>query len=131
MNLQLTRKTGFYGMGSPFVLLVNGKKYGAIRQGQTKTIQLADTEAQGVIIVKFSILQSTPYYYDVKKTADQELEVVFNPSFVLLYIGLFLLLVVAAAGLVFLVIGLIAYFVFLVMMSRRALVIRPISKEVY
>lgn len=127
MDLRITRKTGFYGMGSPFSLLINGKKQGGISQGQTKEIPLSDTNTQGEIVVKFSLLQSQPYPYDINKPDSLDLEVVFNPSFVLIYIGLFLALITAMQSVGFLIVGLASYVVFLVFMSRRALVIRPVT----
>lgn len=40
MKIKLTRKTGFYGMGSPIVLWINGKKTRSINNNQSITFEV-------------------------------------------------------------------------------------------
>lgn len=58
MEIKLTRKTGFYGMGSPLVLWIDGKKTKSISNNQSITL---DVTAPFTMQITFFWLKSPIY----------------------------------------------------------------------
>lgn len=58
MDVRVTRRTGFYGMGSPIQLRINGKKKGQLNHNQSVLLKL---EAPFTMQVSFYWLKSPVY----------------------------------------------------------------------
>ncbi|MFY1068515.1 hypothetical protein [Enterococcus sp. AD013-P3] len=129
MGLKLSRKTGFYGMGSGFRVTINGRPQGSIGNEETKVYELPEDQATGTVQISFSLLKSKPYYYDLRKKPQLHLEVTMNPSVVLVYLFLFVLLLVATQNLLLLAGGLVAFVIFLTVMLRQAFLIKEASEN--
>ena len=74
MELQLTRRTGFYGMGSPLEIMQGKKRIAAINHQQTIFLALAE---QTPIRVRMFFLESQPFQLPKGQSA-LKLEVVMN-----------------------------------------------------
>ena len=86
MELQLTRRTGFYGMGSPLEVMQGKKRIAAINHQQTIFLGLAE---QTPIRVRMFFLESQPFQLPKGQSA-LKLEVVMNPALKRIYIGFYL-----------------------------------------
>ncbi|MFS1028406.1 hypothetical protein ACFC89_06950 [Enterococcus casseliflavus] len=86
MELQLTRRTGFYGMGSPLEVMQGKKRIAAINHQQTIFLALAE---QTPIRVRMFFLESQPFQLPKGQSA-LKLEVVMNPALKRIYIGFYL-----------------------------------------
>ena len=85
MELQLTRRTGFYGMGSPLEVMQGKKRIAAINHQQTIFLELAE---QTPIRVRMFFLESQPFQLPQGQSA-LKLEIVMNPTLKRLYRLLF------------------------------------------
>lgn len=128
MGLMISRKTGFYGMGSGFRVTINGKSQGNIRNEETKEYEVPEDQLTGSLQISFSLLKSKPYYYDLRKNPQLQLEVVMNPAVVLIYLFLFVALIFAAWNLLLLIAALAAFAIFLAFMLQQAFLIREVAE---
>lgn len=85
MELQLTRRSGFYGMGSPLEVMQGKKRIAAINHQQTIFLALAE---QTPIRVRMFFLESQPFQLPKGQSA-LKLEVVMNPALKRIYRLLF------------------------------------------
>lgn len=85
MKIRFTRQTGFYGMGSPIQLLVNGEPAVWLNNDQSKELELEDSFT---VQVKFYLLKSPIYHIEKPKTAYL---IMMNPKVIRIYLFFFLL----------------------------------------
>ncbi|MGM0124242.1 hypothetical protein IGI37_001616 [Enterococcus sp. AZ194] len=86
MKLFVTRQTGFYGMGSPIDLLVNGEKKTVLQHQQTKELDLPNKPL--TLQIKFSFLLRSPIY-TIQPSPIKSYTVVMNPKLIQIYLILF------------------------------------------
>ncbi|MFV0557142.1 MAG: hypothetical protein ACK5MW_00625 [Enterococcus sp.] len=86
MQLKLTRKTGFFGMGSPLVVRITQEQKALLNHQQTVQLELPNQMC--TVQVTFFLLKS-PVYQVHQTTA---LEVTMNPKLLLVYLLLFALM---------------------------------------
>ena len=132
MELQLTRRTGFYGMGSPLEVMQGKKRITAINHQQTIFLALAE---QTPIRVHMFFLESQPFQLPKGQSA-LKLEVVMNPALKRIYIGFYLslflmmgvlgLLSISLYSLLFVGVYLVAYFVFVLIYLKKAYLIKEV-----
>lgn len=132
MELQLTRRTGFYGMGSPLEIMQGKKRIAAINHQQTIFLALAE---QTPIRVRMFFLESQPFQLPQGQSA-LKLEVVMNPALKRVYIGFYLslflmigvlgLLSISLYSLIFVGVYLVAYFVFVLIYLKKAYLIKEV-----
>ncbi|MCX4166912.1 hypothetical protein [Enterococcus casseliflavus] len=132
MELQLTRRTGFYGMGSPLEVMQGKKRIAAINHQQTIFLGLAE---QTPIRVRMFFLESQPFHLPKDQSA-LKLEVVMNPALKRIYIGFYLslflmmgvlgLLSISLYSLLFAGVYLVAYFVFVLIYLKKAYLIKEV-----
>ena len=132
MELQLTRRTGFYGMGSPLEVMQGKKRIAAINHQQTIFLALAE---QTPIRVRMFFLESQPFQLPQGQSA-LKLEVVMNPALKRVYIGFYLslflmigglgLLSISLYSLLFVGVYLVAYFVFVLIYLKKAYLIKEV-----
>lgn len=132
MELQLTRRTGFYGMGSPLEVMQGKKRIAAINHQQTIFLALAE---QTPIRVRMFFLESQPFQLPKGQSA-LKLEVVMNPALKRIYIGFYLslflmmgvlgLLSISLYSLLFVGVYLVAYFVFVLIYLKKAYLIKEV-----
>ena len=132
MELQLTRRTGFYGMGSPLEIMQGKKRIAAINHQQTIFLALAE---QTPIRVRMFFLESQPFQLPQGQSA-LKLEVVMNPALKRIYIGFYLslflmigglgLLSISLYSLLFVGVYLVAYFVFVLIYLKKAYLIKEV-----
>lgn len=132
MELQLTRRTGFYGMGSPLEIMQGKKRIAAINHQQTIFLALAE---QTPIRVRMFFLESQPFQLPQGQSA-LKLEVVMNPELKRIYIGFYLslflmigglgLLSISLYSLLFVGVYLVAYFVFVLIYLKKAYLIKEV-----
>ena len=130
MELQLTRRTGFYGMGSPLEIMQGKKRIAAINHQQTIFLALAE---QTPIRVRMFFLESQPFQLPKGQSA---LKVVMNPALKRIYIGFYLslflmmgvlgLLSISLYSLLFVGVYLVAYFVFVLIYLKKAYLIKEV-----
>lgn len=133
MELQLTRRTGFYGMGSPLEIMQGKKRIAAINHQQTIFLALAE---QTPIRVRMFFLESQPFQLPQGQSA-LKLEVVMNPALKRIYIGFYIslflmigglgLLSISLYSLLFVGVYLVAYFVFVLIYLKKAYLIKEVS----
>lgn len=124
MEFQVTRKTGFYGMGSAIELTKNGQKWLFINHNQTKKLTLSEPEF--LLQAKFFFLKSNKLV--VKNTGKPvQIELTMNPALGLMYL-LFFICFFLMSLLHFSILGssvvLVCYFVFLFSILNNAYVIK-------
>ena len=124
MELQVTRNTGFYGMGSAIELTKNGQKWLVINNNQTKKLEVS--EAEVTLQASFFFMKSNQLL--VKNTGNPvKIEITMNPMLLSGYLFFFLILLLlpiirfSVMGILLL---LVVYFVFLFSMLRKAYVIK-------
>ncbi|MFS1032108.1 hypothetical protein ACFC9G_09170 [Enterococcus casseliflavus] len=132
MELQLTRRTGFYGMGSPLEVMQGKKRIAAINHQQTIFLALAE---QTPIRVRMFFLESQTFQLPKGQSA-LKLEVVMNPALKRIYIGFYLslflmmgvlgLLSISLYSLLFVGVYLVAYFVFVLIYLKKAYLIKEV-----
>lgn len=132
MELELTRRTGFYGMGSPLEIMQGKKRIAAINHQQTIFLALAE---QTPIRVRMFFLESQPFQLPQGQSA-LKLEVVMNPALKRVYIGFYLslflmigglsLLSISLYSLLFVGVYLVAYFVFVLIYLKKAYLIKEV-----
>lgn len=132
MELQLTRRTGFYGMGSPLEVMQGKKRIAAINHQQTIFLALAE---QTPIRVRMFFLESQPFHLPKGQSA-LKLEVVMNPALKRIYIGFYLslflmmgvlgLFSISLYSLLFVGVYLVAYFVFVLIYLKKAYLIKEV-----
>lgn len=132
MELELTRRTGFYGMGSPLEIMQGKKRIAAINHQQTIFLALAE---QTPIRVRMFFLESQPFQLPQGQSA-LKLEVVMNPALKRVYIGFYLslflmigglsLLSISLYSLLFVGVYLVAYFVFALIYLKKAYLIKEV-----
>lgn len=132
MELQLTRRTGFYGMGSPLEVMQGKKRIAAINHQQTIFLALVE---QTPIRVRMFFLESQPFQLPKGQSA-LKLEVVMNPALKRIYIGFYLslflmmgvlgLLSISLYSLLFVGVYLVAYFVFVLIYLKKAYLIKEV-----
>ena len=92
MKRKIIRNTGFYAMGSPLDLLVDGQKVARINHQEIVELNL---NSDNRLSVRFSILKSKEIAL-ADLHAETPLEIKMNPRlvsfYVLFYIGLFLMM---------------------------------------
>lgn len=124
MELQVTRNTGFYGMGSAIELTKNGQKWLVINNNQTRKIKV--NEAEIILQAKFFFLKSNQLI--VKNTGKPiQLEITMNPTLLSVYV-LFFILMLLIPIIRFSITGslvlLTTYFIFLFSMLSKAYTIK-------
>lgn len=132
MELQLTRRTGFYGMGSPLEVMQGKKRIAAINHQQTIFLELAE---QTPIRVRMFFLESQPFQLPQGQSA-LKLEIVMNPTLKRLYIGFYLslflmmgvlgLFSISLYSLLFVGVYLVAYFVFVLIYLKKTYLIKEV-----
>ncbi|MGC6769950.1 hypothetical protein [Enterococcus sp. LJL51] len=127
MKLYITRKTGFYGMATPITILKNGKKWFAIGNNSTKTVEVLENELD--LQVSFYLLKSEPFHLK-NDGLDKELKITMNPMLVgnyLIFFVLMLLIPATRMPLIAILLFLVLYFVFLITSLKKAYVIKEKS----
>ncbi|MFB5510714.1 hypothetical protein [Enterococcus casseliflavus] len=132
MEIELTRRTGFYGMGSPLEIMQGKKRIAAINHQQTIFLALAE---QTPIRVRMFFLESQPFQLPQGQSA-LKLEVVMNPALKRVYIGFYLslflmigglsLLSISLYSLLFVGVYLVAYFIFVLIYLKKAYLIKEV-----
>lgn len=127
MEVQMTRKTGFYGMASSLLVKKNQQKWFSINQNQTKTLMMSEPEA--TIQVSFFALKSKPLIiYNNQNVLF--LEIKMNPIFISIYFVLFLAVSLAAffkLSIFGVAILLILYIVYFCVMLKHAYIIKEVD----
>ena len=85
MEVRVTRKTGFYGMGSPIKVILNDKTF-MLNHEQSKTLTI--TEETCSIQVSFYLLKSKVYRFQPQKEP-LDLIIQMNPKMIQIYLILF------------------------------------------
>lgn len=127
MKVSLTRKTGFFGMGSPLKVFKNGEQVFLLNNDQTK--EIAASEEAINLDVKFSFLKSETVQID-NNAEEKQLQVKINPNILKLYMSLFTLIFILP--IIFksweLGVGILAiYIIFVAVMSRKFYVIEELD----
>ncbi|MFV0559549.1 MAG: hypothetical protein ACK5NA_02410 [Enterococcus sp.] len=124
MKLRMTRDTGFYGMGSPLQIVIDGKVAAHINHQEVKEIQLEDQPA--TIQVKFYFLKSPVYQLD-PSVPIKSYTIVMNLQLVRIYILLFLAMILLPflfRSLLFVLIFLVGYIILFSRMMGKAYVLK-------
>lgn len=124
MELQVTRKTGFYGMGSAISLTKNGQYWFSINHNQVKQLNVSENEMT---------IQAKLFFFKSKNKIIKNkgnlvsLEITMNPRMVFAYV-LFFIFMMFLPIIGFSFIGILVLFalyaVFLFSMVNRAYVIK-------
>lgn len=127
MKVSLTRKTGFFGMGSPLKVNKNGEQLFLLTSDETKEIETSESSLN--LDVKFSFLKSETVQID-NNAEEKNLQVKINPNILKLYMSLFTLIFILPV--IFksweLGVGILAiYIVFVAVMSRKFYVIEELD----
>ncbi|WP_314059854.1 hypothetical protein [uncultured Vagococcus sp.] len=127
MKVSLTRKTGFFGMGSPLKVFKNGEQVFLLNNDQTKEIDASEEAIN--LDVKFSFLKSETVQID-NNAEEKQLQVKINPNILKLYMSLFTLIFILP--IIFksweLGVGILAiYIIFVAVMSRKFYVIEELD----
>lgn len=127
MEVQMTRKTGFYGMASSLLIKKNQQKWFSINQNQTKTLMMSEPEA--TIQVSFFALKSKPLIiYNNQNVLF--LEIKMNPIFISIYLVLFLAVSLVAyfkLSIFGVAILLLLYIVYFYVMLKHAYIIKEVD----
>lgn len=86
MDIRFTRHTGFYGMGSPLEILIDGQVVSTIQQNETRQLLVSDTAKS--IQIKFFWLKS-PRYEIINTGSLKDYEIIMNPQLIAIYVVLF------------------------------------------
>ncbi|KAF1296104.1 hypothetical protein BAU15_12305 [Enterococcus sp. JM4C] len=124
MKLFITRQTGFYGMGSPIEVVINGQKRVALFHQQTLELDLPDKPM--TLQIKFSFLLRSPVY-TIQPSPMKSYTVVMNPKLIQIYLLLFaslLLLPLLLKNMWLILILLIFYIIFLKNMTGKAYLLK-------
>lgn len=127
MEVEITRKTGFYGMASSLLVKKNQKKWFSINQSETKTVTISEPEA--TIQVSFFALKSKPFIIRNNRNRLQ-LEITMNPILVSIYLILFLAIALAAffsVSLLGILLLLLMYVVYFCVMLKNAYLIKEVD----
>lgn len=127
MKVSLTRKTGFFGMGSPLKVFKNGEQVFLLNNDQTREIDASEEAIN--LDVKFSFLKSETVQID-NNAEEKQLQVKINPNILKLYMSLFTLIFILP--IIFksweLGVGILAiYIIFVAVMSRKFYVIEELD----
>ncbi len=128
MQVEITRHTGFYAMGSPLKVTISGQDDVYLANDSSKTLQLPDGQSYH-LQVSFQWLTSPVYTYEANGQA-VTLEVVMNPALIRIYLFLFVLLLAVPllTHSLWLTLPLIlVYFLVLKRLLKQAYLIRQIS----
>ena len=127
MEVQMTRKTGFYGMASSILVKKDQQKWFSINQNQTKTLIMSEPEA--TIQVSFFALKSKPLIiYNNQNVLF--LEITTNPIFVSIYLVLFLAVALVAffkLSILGVAILLLLYIVYFGVMLKNTYIIKEVD----
>lgn len=93
MEINLRRNTGFYGMGSPLKVTINGKTVGSIKHQETKQFQIPEDTAD--VAVAFYWLKSKSFHLAKRHSAN--LEITMNLQMIQFYLVMFVLFLVVPA----------------------------------
>lgn len=123
MKVTLTRKTGFFGMGSPLKVFKDGQQLFLLSSDEVKEFEV--TEETFNLDVKFSFLKSETIQIS-NDSEERNLQVSINPNILKLYMSLFTLIFILP--IIFksweLGVGILAiYIIFVAVMSRKFYVI--------
>jgi hypothetical protein len=128
MAYKITRKTGFYAMGSPLDLLLDGQKVARINHQETLVLDFDE----GKLSVRFFFLKSKERSLEELQDGDS-LVIKMNPKivtfYILFYVGLFLLMALLAISqqitiiLLGILLYLVGYFCLGVHYSKQAYII--------
>ncbi|MBP2100037.1 hypothetical protein [Enterococcus rivorum] len=124
MEIQVTRNTGFYGMGSAIELTKNGQKWIAINNNQTKKIEVS--EAEVILQASFFFMKSNKLL--IKNTGNPvKIEITMNPMLISVYLFFFLvmlLLPIIHFSILGILLLFVFYFLFLFSMLGKAYVVK-------
>lgn len=95
MKIQLQRQTGFYGMGSPLFILVDGKKVGLLNHNETKSLELKNNQT---LQISFYLLKSPIILIKGAKEYTMY-RVTMNPILLQLYVASFLFILLMGRAL--------------------------------
>lgn len=127
MEVQMTRKTGFYGMASSILVKKDQQKWFSINQNQTKTLIMSEPEV--TIQVSFFALKSKPLIiYNNQNVLF--LEITTNPIFVSIYLVLFLAVALVAffkLSILGVAILLLLYIFYFCVMLKNAYIIKEVD----
>jgi hypothetical protein len=124
MKIRFTRQTGFYGMGSPIQLLINGEPAFWLNNDQSKELEL---EESFTVQAKFYLLKSPVYHIEKPKKAYL---ITMNPKVVRIYLLLFLLfLPLFTRNIVISLLLLILFIFFLIRGLKQAYLIKEDPHE--
>lgn len=126
MKINLTRKTGFFGQGSPLKVILNGQEAGMLNNDERKQFDVGADQVE--LMVKFSFLRSQLY---TLSHTEEEFQIKINPNIMRLYISLFTLIFILP--ILFkswlLGVGILAlYVIFVAVMSRYFYVIEETTE---
>ena len=127
MEVQITRKTGFYGMGSPLLVKKNQKSWFSIQQNQTKIVEV--TESEAIIQVSFFALKSKPFKIYPTESVLQ-LEIIMNPALISIYLILFFAIALSAflkLSILGVLILLVMYIIFFFFMLKQAYIVQEVG----
>lgn len=123
MKILITRNTGFYGMGSPLQVLVNGEKKAVINHQQSISLEVPEN---AVLQVRFFLLKS-PLFTIKHSRENMRLTIQMNPRFIggtaLNYL-VPILAVFTLRNLLWMVLFLFGVFISLFLFARQAYVIK-------
>ena len=127
MKVNLTRKTGFFGMGSPLKVVVDQEEAFQLTNETTKEFEV--TKPDATLQVTYSFLKSEVFTL-VNGQLEKNLQIRINPNILKLYMSLFTLIFILP--LVFrsweLGVGILAiYVIFVAVMSRKFYIIEEID----
>ncbi|EPH95472.1 hypothetical protein D920_02415 [Enterococcus faecalis 13-SD-W-01] len=124
MKIRFTRQTGFYGMGSPIQLLINGKPAFWLNNDQSKEVEV---EEHFTVQAKFYLLKSPVYHIEKPKTAYL---ITMNPKVLRIYLLFFLMfLPIFIRNIVISLLLLILFFFFLFRGLKQAYLIKEDPNE--
>ncbi|OTN76492.1 hypothetical protein A5886_001569 [Enterococcus sp. 8G7_MSG3316] len=75
MQIDVKRRTGFFGMASPIQLIQDGRQIASVRHDASQTVEIDPIQP---LKVKMMLLRSQPYMLKERKTP-VTLEIILNP----------------------------------------------------
>ncbi|KAF1302485.1 MULTISPECIES: hypothetical protein [Enterococcus] len=128
MKVRVTRKTGFYGMGSPLKVLLNKNAF-FINHDQTKEQDIPTASCS--IQVSFYLLKSKVYHFHSQKEV-LDLIIEMNPQMVQIYLAFFILMLflpLMFRSLILSLILILFFFLFLWRFLQKAYVIKEVRNN--
>lgn len=90
MIVRIARNTGFFGMGSPLQILLNGEVIAHIDEKQVKEISIRNAESF-TLQIRLFLMKSQVYAFE-SKNEHLALQIIMNPKLVSMYLALFIVI---------------------------------------